>query len=139
MVERVVTIRRFSSSFEYHQAKGFLESEGIYVFPDSDNTVTAVPWYANAIGGICLKVKKGEAEKALSILGPEPQPEINEEADKRKYKALKQGAVLAFFFALVLVCISLFKEFSIRSAVELGLVSLLTMFFLLVSVLQLSK
>lgn len=49
-------------------AKVRLEGEGIGVVLENENTVLANPLYSYALGGVVVKVKEEDRERALSIL-----------------------------------------------------------------------
>jgi len=62
------TLKIFDSYIEAHLLKTKLESEAIYCFLQDENLVATDPLYSYAVGGIKLKVKKEDFEKAFKIL-----------------------------------------------------------------------
>lgn len=68
MGEKLVTIGRFSQPLEAWLAKTKLESEGIECFLMDEHIVTMNWLYSNAVGGVKLKVREEDAEKAKRIL-----------------------------------------------------------------------
>jgi|SRR5579863_2029120 len=63
----LVTIRTFWYLAEAELAKSLLEAEGIKCFLFDENVV-GLGWYANAVGGVKLRVDAGKAEDANRIL-----------------------------------------------------------------------
>lgn len=62
------TIAVFQYAAEAHILKGRLEANGIEVFMTDHYTINTDPLVSNAIGGVKLKVKTGDVEKANTIL-----------------------------------------------------------------------
>ncbi len=62
------TIATFQYSTEAKIVKGRLEHEGIDVFISDDLTIDTDPMVSYAIGGVKLKVKTEDKDKAVSIL-----------------------------------------------------------------------
>ncbi|MDY6863730.1 MAG: DUF2007 domain-containing protein [Thermodesulfobacteriota bacterium] len=72
MAEKLITVATFSQAIEAHLSKIRLESEGIECFI-ADEHVVAINWFlSNAVGGVKLKVKELDAERAAEILRQEP-------------------------------------------------------------------
>lgn len=68
MPNELVTVASFRDIPSAGLAQSILESEGINCFLDNQFTV-GVNWlYSTAVGGVKLKVNKGNAEKAIEIL-----------------------------------------------------------------------
>lgn len=63
-----VTIARFSNAFDMHVVKGRLEADGIECFVRDEHTITAIPIYDIALGGIKLQVREADVEAAKEIL-----------------------------------------------------------------------
>jgi hypothetical protein len=63
-----ITILTFTYPHEAHLAKGKLESEGIEVQIADEMTVQVNNFYSNAIGGVKLKVRKTDLQRANHIL-----------------------------------------------------------------------
>ena len=85
MNQKLVTIASYPQPIEAHIAKGRLEAEGILCFLADENIVSVHPFYSNAVGGVKLKVREEEAEKAYTILQQidalAPEPNTFEVAD----------------------------------------------------------
>ncbi|HEX8816349.1 MAG TPA: hypothetical protein VF753_12680 [Terriglobales bacterium] len=64
----LLTIRTFWSLAEADLAKGLLEAEGIEAFLFDDNVVRQNVFYANALGGIKLRVDAANAQEADRVL-----------------------------------------------------------------------
>jgi tetratricopeptide (TPR) repeat protein len=73
----LVTIAAFSFPAQAHVVKGRLEAEGIRAFVVDEELVTANWLYSGAVGGVKVKVREGDVERALDILGMEA---LDEEA-----------------------------------------------------------
>lgn len=58
----------FQYSAEAQIIKGRLEAEGIKTFLVDNHTIDTDPLVSNAIGGVKLKVRKEDEEKALQVL-----------------------------------------------------------------------
>ena len=69
MAEELVTLWVYRDLPEALLAKGKLESEGIECFLDDENMVRMDWFWSNAVGGIKLRVEKGDAEAAWEVLG----------------------------------------------------------------------
>jgi hypothetical protein len=68
MSDELTLIASFSHPFEAHLAKGKLESEGIEAYI-ADENIVGINWlYSNLVGGVKLKVREIDREKALEIL-----------------------------------------------------------------------
>jgi tetratricopeptide (TPR) repeat protein len=92
----LVTIATFSYPTEAYIPKTKLESEGIWSFVADADTVTINWLYSNAIGGVKLKVKEEDAEKALEILNRKAEPiewgEADFEAEEQREKCPQCGS-----------------------------------------------
>lgn len=64
----LVTVAVFNYPHEAYSLRGRLETEGIFCFLENENIVTANPLYSHAVGGIQIRVKKEDKEKALEII-----------------------------------------------------------------------
>ena len=62
------TIAIFNYSNEIVVLKHILDQEGIPYFFENENTISIVPFYTNALGGIKLKVHINDFEKVQEIL-----------------------------------------------------------------------
>ncbi|MCF4100460.1 DUF2007 domain-containing protein [Gillisia sp. M10.2A] len=68
MKETFETVAVFTYSSEAQIFKGRLESEGIEVFMADQHTINTDPLVSNAIGGVKLKVRSEDFERAKNIL-----------------------------------------------------------------------
>ena len=68
METTLITIATFDNYIDAHLAKSKLLSEGIEVFIFDENIVSLIPLYNITVGGIKVKVKSAEAEKAHHVL-----------------------------------------------------------------------
>lgn len=64
--------------------KGKLESEGIEVFLQDENTINTDPLLSNAIGGVKLLVRKEDVMFAKQILNSIPDYSVDEHGDLLK-------------------------------------------------------
>ena len=81
MEDTLVTLKTFTYPSEAYPLMERLESEGIECFLDGENTVSVHPFLSNAIGGVKLKIKKSDSEKALEIIKLNKQVFEKEEQD----------------------------------------------------------
>lgn len=65
----LTTIATFNNAIDAHLAKTKLVSEGIDSFLVDDNVVSINPLLNLTVGGIKLKTKSLDAERAMEILG----------------------------------------------------------------------
>jgi predicted Zn-ribbon and HTH transcriptional regulator len=77
----LVTIQSFRELSEAMLAKGMLNSAGIECYLVDDNTGHMLGFISNVIGGIRMKVNKGDAEAAMALL-EQPIPAGVDLADK---------------------------------------------------------
>lgn len=68
MEEQLVTLKTYMYPAEAYPLMSKLESEGIMCFLDGENTITVHPFLSNAIGGVKLKIRESDTEKALEII-----------------------------------------------------------------------
>ena len=66
--EELITIANFSHPTEADPVVAWLESEGIECFVTNEHTITMNWLYSNAIGGVGVRVKAAEVERANEIL-----------------------------------------------------------------------
>ena len=64
----LITVANFSHPTEADPVVAWLESEGIECFLTNEHTVTMNWLYSNAIGGVGVKVKAADVERANEIL-----------------------------------------------------------------------
>ena len=67
-MEDFQTIAIFNYSHEIVVLKHILDQEGISYFFENEMTLSVVPFYSNALGGIKLKVHWNDFEKVQEIL-----------------------------------------------------------------------
>ena len=91
--EELITVANFSHPTEADPVVAWLESEGIECFVTNEHTVTMNWLYSNAIGGVGVRVKASDVERANEILravstpdavGDEPTPtdsEMDQDSD----------------------------------------------------------
>lgn len=63
-----VILAQYDNYVPAHLARGRLEEEGIRCWLQDENTVTTMPVWSHAIGGIKLMVVEAQAERARQIL-----------------------------------------------------------------------
>ena len=66
--EGLITIANFSHPTEADPVVAWLESEGIECFVTNEHTITMNWLYSNAIGGVGVRVKAADVERANEIL-----------------------------------------------------------------------
>ena len=67
-MEDFITIAAFNYSHEIVVLKHRLEQENIVYFFENETTLSVVPMYTNALGGIKLKVHRNDFETVTKIL-----------------------------------------------------------------------
>lgn len=65
---KLVTVRIFDNPINAHMLKSKLESEGIHVYLQDENTIGIDPLVSNALGGIKLKISENDIEKTRLVL-----------------------------------------------------------------------
>ena len=68
LLQDFVHIATFTYPHEYVVLKSLLEAAGISFVFENEATVTIVPYYSNALGGIHLKVHRDEVTAAVKII-----------------------------------------------------------------------
>lgn len=68
MQEKIIVLTTFTYPTEAYALMARLEEEGVECFLGDENIVTVNPFLSNAVGGVKLKIKESDAEKALLIL-----------------------------------------------------------------------
>lgn len=71
-------IANYQYTSEAYLFKGKLESEGIEVFLQNENTINTDPLLSNAVGGVKLFVKKQDVMKAKQILDAIPEYSVDD-------------------------------------------------------------
>jgi hypothetical protein len=107
--DTLVTIATFTHPQEAAVIRARLEWEGIPCHLKDEHTVQVHPFYSNAIGGVKLQVRAGEADRARALLveadlvadGEAGAMEVNEDPDMPRMPLLGPAAVRRL--ALVLV------------------------------------
>ena len=116
----LVTVATFTYPYEANLLKGRLETEDIVCFLENENIVTANPFYSNAVGGVQIRVKKEDEQKALKIIaetGKDVKNEYSAEMPSdEQIEALPQEAMSNDFIG------KLFNPKSKRYIVFVGIV-----------------
>lgn len=68
MKQSLIQIANYQYTSEAYLFKGKLESEGVVVFLQNENTINTDPLLSNALGGVKLFVKSEDVMKAKQIL-----------------------------------------------------------------------
>lgn len=74
-------IANYQYTSEAYLFKGKLESEGIEVFLQNENTINTDPLLSNALGGVKLFVKSEDVMKAKQILAAIPEYSVNDKGE----------------------------------------------------------
>lgn len=82
MNEIFSTVAVFQYSAEAQITKGRLEAEGIKTFLADNHTVDTDPLVSNAIGGVKLKVRKEDEDKALQVITSISKYSVDDEGMK---------------------------------------------------------
>ena len=80
MSNDLVTIATYWDSTEANISRNLLRTEEIPAFLENETFVQVTGLYANASGGIKLKVSEGDVERALNLLDRHSRPEDVEKA-----------------------------------------------------------
>lgn len=64
----LITIKTFDNAIDLHIVKGRLESEAITCFVFDEHIVSVNPLYNITVGGIKLKVREEDVQKAITVL-----------------------------------------------------------------------
>jgi predicted RNA-binding Zn-ribbon protein involved in translation (DUF1610 family) len=78
MKQSLLEIANYQYSSEAYLYKGKLESEGIEVFLQNENTINVEPAWSNALGGVKLFVNSEDVLKARLILDAIPEYSLND-------------------------------------------------------------
>lgn len=65
---RIITFKSFYDPVLAHIIRGRLEANGVSCFISDENTLTAQPFYNQAIGGIKLNIFEEDLDKCREIL-----------------------------------------------------------------------
>lgn len=71
-------IANYQYTSEAYLFKGKLESEGVEVFLQNENTINTDPLLSNAVGGVKLFVKSEDVMKAKQILDSIPEYSVDD-------------------------------------------------------------
>jgi hypothetical protein len=82
MKEEFSNVAVFQYSAEAQILKGRLEAEGVRTFMIENHTIDTDPLVSNAIGGVKLKVRKEDEEKALQVLAAVTKYSVDDEGKK---------------------------------------------------------
>ena len=74
-------IANYQYTSEAYLFKGKLESEGIEVFLQNENTINTDPLLSNALGGVKLFVKSEDVMNAKQILASIPEYSVNDKGE----------------------------------------------------------
>ena len=74
-------IANYQYTSEAYLFKGKLESEGIEVFLQNENTINTDPLLSNALGGVKLFVKSEDVMKAKQILDSIPEYSVDDKGE----------------------------------------------------------
>ncbi len=94
-----VIVDRCYSLASFDNKRAWLESHGITVYSDTEHTISVNPWYANAIGGIRLKVATKDGERARELLAQIVSPLSSDEEAKPPH-SLKRPIAIAVLLGL---------------------------------------
>lgn len=65
---KLISVGNFPDSIAAHIAKGLLEANDILCFLENDGLINRSPELSIAYGGVSLKVREQDAEKAKKLL-----------------------------------------------------------------------
>ena len=74
-------IANYQYTSEAYLFKGKLESEGVEVFLQNENTINTDPLLSNALGGVKLFVKSEDVMKAKQILDSIPEYSVDDKGE----------------------------------------------------------
>lgn len=86
-------IANYQYSSEAHLYKGKLESEGIEVFLQNENTINTDPLLSNAVGGVQLFVKSEDVMKAKQILATVSEFSVNDSGELLRCPKCKEEKI----------------------------------------------
>lgn len=66
--DKIVTLESYYDPITAEIIRGHLEAEGISCFIADGNIVAAQPFYANAVGGVKIKIFEKDLERCREIL-----------------------------------------------------------------------
>jgi predicted RNA-binding Zn-ribbon protein involved in translation (DUF1610 family) len=81
MSQSLIEIANYQFSSEAYLFKGKLESEGIEVFLQNENTINTDPLLSNALGGVKIFVNSEDVLKARHILDAIPEYSVDDKGE----------------------------------------------------------
>lgn len=78
---KFIKIANYQYASEAYLYKAKLQSEGIKVFLQNENTINTDPLLSNALGGVKLFVKSEDVMKAKQILDAIPEYSVNDKGE----------------------------------------------------------
>lgn len=93
MTQTFACVAVFQYSAEAQIIKGRLEAEGIETFLADNHTIDTDPLVSNAIGGVKLKVRKKDEDRALKILESISKFTVDEEGDEIQCPKCHSGKI----------------------------------------------
>jgi hypothetical protein len=81
MRQSLIEVANYQYSSEAYLFKGKLESEGIEVFLQNENTINTDPLLSNAIGGVKIFVNSEDVLKARHILDSIPEYSVDDKGE----------------------------------------------------------
>lgn len=81
MRKALIEIANYQYSSEAYLFKGKLESEGIEVFLQNENTINTDPLLSNALGGVKIFVNSEDVLKARHILDSIPEFSVDDKGE----------------------------------------------------------
>ncbi|MGI0105422.1 putative signal transducing protein [Salinimicrobium sp. WS361] len=96
MREEFSNVAVFQYSAEAQILKGRLEAEGVRTFMVDNHTIDTDPLVSNAIGGVKLKVRKEDEEKALQVLAAVTKYSVDDEGEEITCPSCKSPKVEIF-------------------------------------------
>ncbi|RYY33406.1 MAG: DUF2007 domain-containing protein [Sphingobacteriaceae bacterium] len=72
--DKIITLESYYDPITAEIIRGHLEAEGISCFIADGNIVAAQPFYANAVGGVKIKIFEKDLEKCRQILAAYDNP-----------------------------------------------------------------
>lgn len=79
---KFVTLKTFDNTIEANLLRSKLESEGIPCFLFDENMVSLNPLFNLTLGGIKLKIRESDAEKALHVIKEIESTPFTDEEDR---------------------------------------------------------
>ena len=81
MGQSLIEVANYQYSSEAYLFKGKLESEGIEVFLQNENTINTDPLLSNALGGVKIFVNSEDVLKARHILDSIPEYSVDDKGE----------------------------------------------------------